>query len=388
MRLPWLAGCAIIAMLPLLWLPVLPGPCSLAGASALALALIRLHGRAVAGVAMTLLLVVWGVLSAHQALWPTRHLTGAIRQAEVILSETDGQTLHRGQMVRLRGRYLFPPVGVTLYGELAPAPACAGQHWLMTLRLRPVHGQLNDGGFDSQRYALAQHRPLSGGIVAASALDARCSLRARYLTSLTRRLQTYPWRAVMLGLGMGERLSLPTEIKVLMQNTGTSHLMAISGLHIALAASLIMLLLRGVQYILPGRWIGWRLPLLAGLAGAVGYAWLTGMQPPALRTCLGLAVCCALRLSGQRWTAGVALLSGSDTGCRPAGGPVAKPVAICLRRGGAYLLVPVAPVACRPLALAVEDHNCSCSFAGWRDAAAAAAAVVAIPWSQPDVDGG
>jgi predicted membrane metal-binding protein len=32
-----------------------------------------------------------------------------------------------------------------------------------------VHGQLNDGGFDSQRYALAQHRPLSGGIVAASA---------------------------------------------------------------------------------------------------------------------------------------------------------------------------------------------------------------------------
>ncbi len=122
----------------------------------------------------------------------------------------------------------------------------------MTLRLRPVHGQLNDGGFDSQRYALAQHRPLSGGIVAASALDARCSLRARYLTSLTRRLQTYPRRAVMLGLGMGERLSLPTEIKVLMQNTGTSHLMAISGLHIALAASLIMLLLRGVQYILPG----------------------------------------------------------------------------------------------------------------------------------------
>ncbi len=53
MRLPWLTGCAIIAMLPLLWLPVLPGPYSLAGASALALALIRLHGRAVAGVAMT-----------------------------------------------------------------------------------------------------------------------------------------------------------------------------------------------------------------------------------------------------------------------------------------------------------------------------------------------
>lgn len=137
MRLPWLAGCAIIAMLPLLWLPVLPGPCSLAGASALALALIRLHGRAVAGVAMTLLLVVWGVLSAHQALWPTRHLTGAIRQAEVILSETDGQTLHRGQMVRLREPLSVSPgrrnavrgtctcaslCGSTLADDAAPAP--------------------------------------------------------------------------------------------------------------------------------------------------------------------------------------------------------------------------------------------------------------------------
>ena len=72
----------------------------------------------------------------------------------------------------------------------------------------------------------------------------------------------------MLGLGMGERLALPAEVKVLMQNTGTSHLMAISGLHIALAASLIVLLLRGLQSLFPGRWIGWRLPLLAGLAGA------------------------------------------------------------------------------------------------------------------------
>ena len=42
----------------------------------------------------------------------------------------------------------------------------------------------------------------------------------------------------MLGLGMGERLAVADEIKRLMQETGTSHLMAISGLHIALGASL------------------------------------------------------------------------------------------------------------------------------------------------------
>jgi predicted membrane metal-binding protein len=47
---------------------------------------------------------------------------------------------------------------------------------------------------------------------------------------------------------MGERLAIPREIKTLMQETGTSHLMAISGLHIALGASLGWLLLRGVQF--------------------------------------------------------------------------------------------------------------------------------------------
>ena len=144
MRLPWLAGCAIIAMLPLLWLPVLPGPCSLAGASALALALIRLHGRAVAGVAMTLLLVVWGVLSAHQALWPTRHLTGAIRQAEVILARRMARPCTVDRWCACGAAICFPGRRNAVR-ELAPAPACAGQHWLMTLRLRPVHGQLNDG---------------------------------------------------------------------------------------------------------------------------------------------------------------------------------------------------------------------------------------------------
>ncbi len=32
----------------------------------------------------------------------------------------------------------------------------------MKLKVRAVHGQLNDGGFDSQRYAIAQHQPLTG----------------------------------------------------------------------------------------------------------------------------------------------------------------------------------------------------------------------------------
>lgn len=159
----------------------------------------------------------------------------------------------------------------------------------MKLKVRAVHGQLNDGGFDSQRSAVAQHQPLTGHILQASVIEPGCRLRAQYLASLQMALQPYPWNAVILGLGMGERLSVPKEIKNIMRNTGTAHLMAISGLHIAFAALLAAGLIRGGQIFLPSRWIYWQMPLIGGICCAAFYAWLTGMQPPALRTVVALA---------------------------------------------------------------------------------------------------
>lgn len=118
----------------------------------------------------------------------------------------------------------------------------------MTLKVRAVHGQLNEGGFDSQRYALAQHQPLTGRFLQASVISPQCSLRARYLSSLNTTLSAYPWQQVILGLGMGERLSVSQEVKTIMRDTGTAHLMAISGLHIAFAALLAAGLIRGGQF--------------------------------------------------------------------------------------------------------------------------------------------
>lgn len=302
MRLPQLAGCVIIGILPLLWLPDLPGRSVTWGLMLLVLLIAQCRRRAAQYAALITLFFVWGVLSARQALWPTQTLTNGNRQVEVVLTATDGQTTHQGRIVRLDGRRLFPAPGVSLYGNYLPEPPCAGQVWAMTLRARLVHGQLNEGGFDSQRYALSQHRPLTGRFISAEVRERNCSVRARYLVSLNQTLAELPWQSVMLGLGMGERLAIPREIKILMQETGTSHLMAISGLHIALGATLGWLLLRGLQFFLPCRWLGWWAPLLTGLASAIFYAWLTGMQPPALRTCVALIVGCALRLSGKRWS--------------------------------------------------------------------------------------
>lgn len=45
--------------------------------------------------------------------------------------------------------------GVTLCGNALPDLPCAGQRWKMTVRLRPVHSQLNVGLPDGQRFACA-----------------------------------------------------------------------------------------------------------------------------------------------------------------------------------------------------------------------------------------
>ena len=302
MGIPALSICAILAIVPLLWLPELPSPYTVWAMMAGGIVLAVWQNSRLRYAGMTLLFCAWGILAAQESVWPMQHLTTGAVQAEIELTATDGATQHQGSILSVNGKRWWASTGVTLYGNYLPQKACAGQRWSVTLRLRPAHGELNDGGYDSQRSAFARHQTLSGRFTRAEIVDGRCSLRAQYLMSLQNRLSAYRWGAVILGLGMGERLEVPREIKDLMRETGTLHLMAISGLHIALAASLVWLLARGFQFLLPSHRVHWQMPLLAGLFFAAFYAWLTGLQPPALRTIIALAVLAMLRITGRQWS--------------------------------------------------------------------------------------
>lgn len=301
MSLPGVSLCAIIALLPLIWLPELPGhlPVTITTVVASVMLLYRHHGVRYAGA--TLLFFAWGVVAARMVIWPTQMPAPVIKNAQVTITATDNESRHEAVITHSNGRRLFPAPGVVLYGRL-PQQVCAGQRWGMKLKIRPVHGQLNEGGFDLQRDAVVRRRVISGRVSGASLLAADCSARARYLASLTARLAPRPWREVLLALAMGERAAVSPQIKRVMRETGTAHLMAISGLHIGLAASLAWLIVRGGQFFLPGRWINGTAPLLGGIIAGTLYAWLTGLQPPALRTVMALSVWGALRLSARRWS--------------------------------------------------------------------------------------
>ncbi|HHG8784753.1 TPA: ComEC family protein [Citrobacter sedlakii] len=302
MKITTVSLCSLCGIFPLLFLPALPDTLWLVSLLALACSLTLFSGKWMQLAGLVLLFFLWGVFAAKQSLWAGNTLPVKNQDAIIELTATDNITTHAGRITHLAGRRLFPAVGIVLYGQYLPSEPCAGQRWAMTIRIRAVHGQLNDGGFDSQRYALAQHQPLTGRFLQAKILDGECSWRARYLASLKARLAEYPWQQVIVGLGMGERLAITKEVKNILRDTGTAHLMAISGLHIALMALLVSGLLRGVQFLLPVRWIHWQHPLIGGLLGAIFYAWLTGLQPPALRTIIALFVWTALKLSGRQWS--------------------------------------------------------------------------------------
>ena len=205
--------CAILAIIPLYWLPDLPDLhiVWLLIAAGVALSVQQRKWLRFSGLA--LLFMCWGILAAQESVWPMNHLTQAPQQAEVVITATDGATMHQGRIVSLNGKRVWAAMGVALYGNYLPQNVCVGQRWAMTLRLRAVHGELNDGGYDSQKNAFARHQTLSGRFTHAALVDEGCSLRAQYLTSLQNTLSAYQWGPVILGLGMGERLSVSREIK-------------------------------------------------------------------------------------------------------------------------------------------------------------------------------
>jgi competence protein ComEC len=141
---------------------------------------------------------------------------------------------------------------------------------------------------------------LTGRFTSAEALDPTCSYRARYLASLARTLDAFPWQSVILGsawesgwLSRGYQTA----------DAGNRHIASDGDLGVAYCVGAILggLVVRGLQFFSRAAGLA-GMPLLVGLACALFYAWLTGMQPPALRTCVALICVVGLRLSAKRWS--------------------------------------------------------------------------------------
>jgi competence protein ComEC len=306
----------IAGMLPLIILPQLPGfyGCLLMAVGVIGGLLINHKLSLLASI--ILLSMLWGTHNGQYLLKQTESLSlgkkEVIAELKTINLHQSGTQVVTFNIERVNGELLFPPVLFRSHWE-GDDGLCAGQKWVLKVNLRPVHAQLNEGGFDSQRWALANHWPLTGRITSSAVISPECSLRQRLITHVQRAISPLDNSAVLVALAFGEKGLIKAEDKLLMQRTGIAHLIAISGLHIGIAAWFGYLLARALQYFLPIKYIDYRFPLIVSEITLLAYTWLAGGNAPAVRAAVALSLWLLLRFMRvkchpwQIWTWCVAL---------------------------------------------------------------------------------
>lgn len=317
-----LALSAILGVLPLTLLPQLPGTATLYGIMAAAWLLVMSRAYFPLLAAVALASFVWGCWCAGHLLQQTSQLSRPIITVQATIASISYTEHPRSRaLIKITHagvRRVFPPVYASVGWASLPSPWCAGQQWRMTLKLRPQHSRLNEGGFDSQRWGIANHQPLVGRVIKARVIDVRCNLRQRLIDNSYRHIKGLDWPSILLALAFGEGKTMPENIRLALQQTGTAHLMAISGLHISLAAMFGWLVGRGGQFFLPMRWISPAMPLAVSWLTAAGYVWISGVNFPAVRALIALSLWILLRIRGahcsawQVWLWCVALILVTD----------------------------------------------------------------------------
>ncbi|MBE9526758.1 MAG: ComEC/Rec2 family competence protein, partial [Proteobacteria bacterium] len=182
-----------------------------------------------------------------------------------------------------------------------------GQVWQLDIRLKKPSGLMNPGGFDYEKW-LYQNRILATGYVRVaqqlSQIDQEISVFSSFYNQLRMMRQAlsdkideslvdYPYKGLIKALSIGYRHDMSTEQWKLFLQTGTNHLVAISGLHIGLMSSIIWLLVNvlwkssaKLNMKIPAYYIASVFALLA----AVIYAALAGFAIPTQRALIMLSV--------------------------------------------------------------------------------------------------
>ena len=171
-----------------------------------------------------------------------------------------------------------------------------GECWRLTVRLRRPRGFANPGGFDYEGWLFRQRIGATGYVREGEQLD-DCPGRStiqRWRGSIAKRMtELLPAdraTAVVLAITVGARHNISAEQWEHYALTGTSHLMAISGMHVGLAAAACYLLTWLILGSLRRHGNHRVLAAIVALAAAGAYASLSGFAVPARRAFMMLAL--------------------------------------------------------------------------------------------------
>lgn len=174
----------------------------------------------------------------------------------------------------------------------------AGQNWEFSVKLKKPHGRYNQGGFNYERWLFIQNIGATGYV--RNKLPAKLigsdsiwqnvdTLRqniADKLLALNRQTENI---GVIKALTLGERSDITKKQWEVFRKTGTTHLLAISGLHIGLIAGLVyMLALKiAVKLMVVSPQL---IAAISAISVAVFYSAMAGFSIPTQRALLMLII--------------------------------------------------------------------------------------------------
>ena len=181
--------------------------------------------------------------------------------------------------------------------EPAVAPSI-GDLWELELRLKRPRGASNPGVFDVEAWMFRNRIQATGYVVPGkrnrllekgteSAVD---GFRRQFVSRAAKAASSPEVSAVLAAVGVGARHQISREQWHRYAISGTSHLMAISGLHIGLAATAAFLFARAIAIVLRPRGNAHIVAIGVGVLAATAYAGASGFGVPAERASLMLAV--------------------------------------------------------------------------------------------------
>lgn len=194
-------------------------------------------------------------------------------------------------------RFDIGRIRVRVQGAALGRTPHAGEHWQLMLQLRVPHAPLNAGSPDMERQWFRERIHALGKVVR-SDLNVRRStarpgidpLRERIARAFGERVPDRDAAALFAALAVGVTGEVSRSQWRVFNATGITHLVAISGLHVTLFATIAMFTARRVWRWCPGRSRVSRddFAACAGIAASLGYTLLAGFSVPAQRTLIML----------------------------------------------------------------------------------------------------
>lgn len=238
-------------------------------------------------------------------------VTGRVRSAEPRAQGGSRILLDHVQVRSGNGSFHLGLVRVTQRGETTVLSS--GQRVSLKAWLQPPRPPLTPDGYDAARRAwfegVGATGIVMGPVILVKPVAAQPTflqwiegLRQKLGILIRTRIPGAPG-AVAAALVTGERAPIPEWVETAMRQSGLTHLLSISGLHIAVVAGLAFLTVR--KTLLLSSWVGLHWPvkaiaILASAIAALAYTLLSGASWPTVRACLATLVVLLGTLVGRQ----------------------------------------------------------------------------------------